>query len=99
MEPIKRFIDSVTSGNLWTYILSLAKENEVPEREVARLIFEKFGFLPNEFMVKSVLFRLKKDGYASKERFQSQNAYKATEKGLKELEAMKSYSSNLIQKL
>lgn len=99
MEPIKRFIDSVTNGNLWTFILSLAKENEVQEREVSKLIFEKFGFLPNEFMVKSVLFRLKKDGYASKERFQSQNAYKITEKGLKELEAMKNYSANLIQKL
>jgi len=99
MEPIKRFIDSVTNSNLWTYVLSLAKESEVQEREVSRLIFEKFGFLPNEFMVKSVLFRLKKDGYASKERFQSQNAYKATEKGLKELEAMKSFSADLIQKL
>jgi DNA-binding PadR family transcriptional regulator len=99
MEPIKRFIDSVTNGNLWTYILSLGKENEIPEKEVSKLIFEKFGFLPNEFMVKNVLFRLKKDGYASKERFQSQNAYKITEKGLKELEAMKNYSANLIQKL
>jgi len=99
MEPNKRFINSVTEGNLWTFILSLGKEAEVKEEDVSRLIFEKFGFLPNEFMVKSVLFRLKSDGYASREKLASKKAYKTTEKGLKELEAMKSYSANLIQKL
>lgn len=99
MEPNKRFINLVTEGNLWTFILSLAKEAEVKEEDVSRLIFEKFGFLPNEFMVKSVLFRLKNDGYVSKEKLASKKAYKTTEKGLKELEAMKSYSANLIQKL
>jgi predicted transcriptional regulator len=50
-------------------------------------------------MVKSVLFRLKNDGYASREKNAGKKAYKTTEKGLKELEAMKSYASNLIQKL
>jgi DNA-binding PadR family transcriptional regulator len=99
MEPNKRFINSVTEGNLWTFILSLGKEAEVQEEGVSRLIFEKFGFLPNELMVKSVLFRLKNDGYVSREKLASKKAYKITEKGLKELEAMKSYSSNLIQKL
>jgi DNA-binding transcriptional regulator PaaX len=99
MEPIKRYTDSVTNNNLWVYILSLGKEKEVPEGEVSRMIFEKFGFLPNDLMVKTVIFRLKKDGYASKERFQSQSAYKATDKGIKELEKMKSISGDLIQKL
>jgi DNA-binding PadR family transcriptional regulator len=99
MEPNKRFINSVTEGNLWTYILSLAKEAEIKEEDVSRLIFEKFGFLPNEFMVKSVLFRLKNDGFASREKNAGKKAYKTTEKGLKELEAMKSYASSLIQKL
>lgn len=99
MEPIKRFINSVTEGNLWMYILSLGKENEIQEEDVSRLIFEKFGFLPNELMVKSVLFRLKNDGYVSREKLAGKKAYKITEKGKKELEAMKSYSSDLIQKL
>lgn len=99
MEPIKRFISSITEGNLWTYILSLGKEQEVQEGEVSRLIFEKFGFLPNDLMVKSVLFRLKNDGYVSRERLASKKAYKITEKGKKQLEEMKSFCSNLIQKL
>jgi len=99
MEPIKRFISSITEGNLWTYILSLGKEQEVQEGEVSRLIFEKFGFLPNDLMVKSVLFRLKNDGYVSRERLASKKAFKITEKGKKQLEEMKSFCSNLIQKL
>lgn len=99
MEPNKRFINSVSEGNLWTYILSLGKENEVQEESISRLIFEKFGFLPNEIMIKAVLFRLKKDGYVSKEKLAGKKAYKITEKGLKELDSMKSYCSNLIQKL
>jgi len=99
MEPIKRYVDSVTNGNLWMYVLSLGKDKEIQDGEVVRLIFEKFGFLPNDLMIKTVLFRLKNDGFASRERFQSQKAFKATEKGLKELEKMKSFSSDLIQKL
>lgn len=99
MEPNKRFINSVTEGNLWTFILSLGKEAEIQEDGVSRLIFEKFGFLPNELMVKSVLFRLKSDGYVSKEKLAGKKAYKITEKGKKELETMKNYCSALIQKL
>jgi DNA-binding PadR family transcriptional regulator len=99
MEPIKRYINSVTEGNLWTYVLSLGKENEVQESEVSRMIFEKFGFLPNDLIVKSVLFRLKGDGYVSKEKLAGKKAYKITEKGKNELEKMKSFSADLIQKL
>ena len=99
MEPIKRFIESATSGNLWTYVLSLGKESEVKDEDVTRLIFEKFGFLPNDLMIRTVLYRLKRDGFVSKERFKGQRAYKITEKGAKELAKMKEFSANLIHKL
>jgi len=81
------------------YIISLAKDREVQEEEISRLIFEKFGFLPNELLVKSVLFRLKKDGYISKEKLKSKRAYKATEKGLQELGKMKDFHQILLQKI
>ena len=41
MEPIKRFTNSVSEGNLWIYVLSLAKEVEIQEETISRLIFEK----------------------------------------------------------
>jgi DNA-binding PadR family transcriptional regulator len=99
MEPIKRFNSSVTESNLWIYVLSLAKEEEIQEKEVTRLIFEKFGFLPSSLMIQTVIFRLKKDGYASKEKFKSEKAYKTTEKGLKELDKVKDICQALLQKI
>lgn len=99
MEPIQRFTSSVTSNNLWMYVLSLAKDREVQDGEVTRLIFEKFGFLPNAMMIKTVLFRLKGDGYASREKLKGLKAYKATEKGVKELDKAKDTFQNLLQKL
>jgi len=52
MEPIKRFISTINEGNLWIYVLSLGLEREIQDKEVAALIFERFGFLPNELLVK-----------------------------------------------
>jgi len=99
MEPNKRFMNSITEGNLWIYVLSLGKESEIQEREVPRLVFERFGFLPSQIMLKTVLFRLKGEKYISKEKLAGESAYRATEKGLRELESMRSYCSNLLQKL
>ncbi|MFA5755006.1 MAG: hypothetical protein WC909_01410 [Candidatus Paceibacterota bacterium] len=99
MEPIKRFANSVTEGNIWIYVLSLAKEVEIKEEDVSRIMFEKFGFLPNSLMIKSVLFRLKKDGYASKEKLAGKKSYKTTEKGIKELGRMREKCQDLLQKI
>lgn len=99
MEPIQRFNSSVQEGNLWVYVLSLAKEQEVQKKDITRLIFEKFGFLPSNIVVRTVLFRLENDGYASREKLKGEKAYKTTEKGLKELERAKSSCQDLLQKI
>jgi DNA-binding PadR family transcriptional regulator len=99
MEPIKRLTSSVSEGNLWIYILSLGKEQEIPKKDITRLIFEKFGFLPSDLIVRTVLFRLENDGYASREKFKGEKAYKITEKGIKELEAAKTLYQSLLQKI
>jgi DNA-binding PadR family transcriptional regulator len=99
MEPIQRFNSSIQEGNLWIYVLSLAKEQEVQKKDIAGLIFEKFGFLPNNLMVRTVLFRLENDGYASREKLKGEKAYKITEKGLKELEKAKTACQDLLQKI
>jgi len=80
-------------------VLSLGKDKEIQEDEVSRLIFEKFGFLPNELFLKTILFRLKKDGYISKEKLRGKRAYKGTEKGFQELEKMKAFYQGLLQKI
>ena len=99
MEPLNRFISTVSEGNLWIYILSLGSEKEIQEKEVSGLIFDKFGFLPNELLIKTVLFRLKSQGYIKKEKYKGERAFSSTDKGKEELRKMKKYSEDLLQKL
>lgn len=99
MEPLNRFISTVTEGNLWVYVLSLGTEREIQDREVSGTIFEKFGFLPNELLIKTVLFRLRSQGYIKNERFKGEKAYSTTEKGREELRRMKKFCEELLQKL
>jgi hypothetical protein len=98
MEPFERFKKLNTEGNLWIYILSLGKE-VICDNEVSKLIFERFGFLPGNLLLKSVLYRLRRKGYIQTEKYKGKKAFKTTEKGMKELEAMKSFCQELLQKI
>jgi len=99
MEPFERFKKSNTESNLWVYILLLAREGEVNIQDIARLIFEKFGFLPGDLFLRGVLFRLRNKGYVSSERFKGRRAYKTTKKGLEELEKVKTFCKELVEKI
>jgi len=99
MKPFERFKKLNTEGNLWVYIMSTAKEKEICEDGIQRLIFEKFGFLPGSFLTRRVLYRLKREGYLSSERYKGKPAVLATEKGKEELEKMKNFSQKLIEEL
>jgi DNA-binding PadR family transcriptional regulator len=99
MEPLNRFVSTVTEGNLWIYILSLGMERETQDKEVSGLIFEKFGFLPSELLIKTVLFRLKSSGYIKNEKYKGEKAYITTDKGKEELRKMKKFCEELLQKL
>jgi DNA-binding transcriptional regulator PaaX len=98
MEPFERFKKLNTEGNLWIYILSLGKEITC-EEDVGKLIFEKFGFLPGAILTRSVLFRLKRKGYIRWEKYKGKGAFVRTEKGERELEKMKEFCKELLQKI
>ncbi len=98
MEPFERFKKLNTEGNLWIYILSLGREITC-EDEVRKLIFEKFGFLPGNILTKTVLYRLKRRGYIKPEKYKGKKAFIRTEKGEKELEKMKEFCKELLQKI
>lgn len=99
MLPFERFKKSNTENNLWIYILTLGKEKEITNEEIRSLIFEKFGFLPGKLLIKRVLYRLRTQGYIKKEKFKGKPAFSTTKKGVKELEKMKSFSKELLEKL
>lgn len=98
MLPFQRFKKLNTEGNLWVYVLSLGKE-VVCDEDLRRLIFEKFGFLPENLLLKSILYRLRRQGYIKTERYKGKRAYKTTEEGLRELEKMRSFCQELLQKI
>jgi len=99
MLPFERFKKLNTEGNLWIYVLSLGKEEEICDENVRRLIFEKFGFLSGNLLVKRVLYRLRKQGYIKTEKYKGKKAYSTTEEGKKELEKMREFSQTLLQKI
>lgn len=99
MQPFERFKKLNTEGNLWIYILVLGKEKEICDENVRRLVFEKFGFLPGNLLVKSVLYRLRRQEYIKTERYKGKKAYSATKKGIEEFEKMKSFCQELMEKI
>ncbi len=99
MEPFERFKNLNTEGNLWIYILSLGKEEVICDEETRKLIFEKFGFLPGNLLVTRVLYRLRRQRYIKTEKYKGKKAYKTTELGKKELEKMRNFCQELLQKI
>jgi len=99
MQPFERFKKLNTEGNLWVYVLSLGKENIICDEDVRRLIFEKFGFLAGNLLLKSVLYRLRRQGYIKTERYKGKRAFVTTEEGKKELEKMRNFCQELLQKI
>jgi len=99
MLPFERFKKLNTEGNLWVYILVLGKGKEICDDEVRRLIFEKFGFLPGNILLKTVLYRLRRQGYIKTERYKGKKAYSTTEQGKAELEKIRNFCQELLQKI
>jgi DNA-binding PadR family transcriptional regulator len=99
MSPIERYKKTNTEGNLWIYILSLGLGQEVKNEDIPRKVFERFAFLPSDFTTMRVLFRLRQQGYVSDEKNQGKKAYKTTEKGKEQLEAMRTFCQNLLQQV
>ena len=99
MLPFQRFKKLNTEGNLWIYILILGKEEEICDEDVRRLIFEKFGFLPGNLLASRVLYRLRRQGYIKTERYKGKKAYSTTKNGEEELEKMKSFCQDLLEKI
>ena len=99
MSPFERFKRTNSEGNLWIYILSLGKEGEVIDEEVGKMIFEKFGFLPDSILISTVLYRLRRGGFIQTEKLHGKKAYRTTEAGKKELEKMMKFSADILQKI
>lgn len=99
MLPIERLQKSIGAGNLWVYLIFIAKNQEIAIEDAPRLIFEQFGFMPGAFLASRVLFSLKRNGFISSEKHLGRKAYRAAQKGIDQLELAKAVCEQLAEKL
>ncbi len=98
-KPLKRFVHSITYGNLWPYILNLVSKKEVYAYTLPDLIQTEFGFKPNKIMLYVVLYKLESDGYI-KGRFKDRRKYyKITAKGKRILKNLRTELNKFINVL
>ncbi len=89
--PSERFEKSMTSDNLWIYILTLLKRKDMYPYGIKKEIEKEYGFRPGNVTAYIVLKKLKVGGYVKaagkdKRGGPQRNYYGITEKGRKELE-------------
>lgn len=85
-EPIERLKEKVLKENLWLFILRLLRDGEVYAYELRKRIQEEFGFLAGKVTSYKVLYLLEKGGYVKAHKEGRRIYYKATNKGLTQLE-------------
>jgi len=96
MTPLGRLIHQNTTGNLWIYILILAKKGSIYGYTLRKEIKEKFGFLPGKISAYRVLYRLEKEGYLTSEIKERKRTYFLTKKGQAELEKAKEFYKKVL---
>jgi len=62
-KPLHRLWQSITLGNLWLSVLSLAAKGKIYAYSLPAAIKARFGFAPSLLLVYLVLYRLESDGF------------------------------------
>ena len=105
-NPSERFKESLTSDNLWIYILLLLKKKDLYPYEIRGEVEGNFGFKPGNMTAYIILKRLSSQNFIKtskkvKEKGPEKTYYSITEKGKKELQkAMQAYKElgNVLMK-
>ncbi len=99
MQPIERLKKLNTKENLWIYILILLKKDSAYAWELPSLIEKEFGFRPGNITPYRVLYRLEAENLVKSKLKDRRRTYEITDKGLKELNHVKSFYKEIIEKL
>jgi len=91
MLPFQRLQKLNTIGNLWLYILSLAKGAPIYAYRLQRDIEEKFGFHAGKITPYRVLYRLEQHGLVKSKLKNRKRFYEITDKGRGELAKAKNF--------
>ena len=99
-KPMKRLKQTLTSGNLWLYILTDIKRKKrsyayVLDQEIQK----KFGFRPGRVMIYLVLYKLENEGIIESAFEERRKYYTLTRKGVETLLLAKKYLKSLYKLL
>lgn len=83
-KPVKRLKDSLTFGNLWLYVLKIAKdEKEFYGYTLSNKIKDKFSFEPNKIILYTVLYKLEAEKLIESCYRERRKYYKITKNGIR----------------
>ncbi|MCC7570983.1 PadR family transcriptional regulator [Candidatus Micrarchaeota archaeon] len=97
--PNKRLKDSLTTGNLWLYILTLMQNSEIYAYSLDKDIEKEFGFKPQKIMMYLVLYKLEKAKFVTSTFKERRKYYKITQKGKDELKKGKKILGDVLKNL
>ena len=80
-KPLQRLRQSLTVGNLWLSVLSLASKGPVYAYSLPEAIHKRSGFSPSRLLVYLVLYRLEGDGLLTSAEDGRRRYYSLTKKG------------------
>lgn len=99
-RPMKRLKQTLTSGNLWLYILSnIKKKKKIYAYVLDQEIQKKFGFKPGRVMIYLVLYKLQNEGIIESAFEERRKYYTLTRKGEETLLLAKNYLKSLYNLL
>jgi len=94
-KPLARLMNSITNGNLWLYILAIAKRKKFYAYTLGEEIEKLFGFKPNKIMLYIVLYKLEAEKLLLSEYIQRRKYYKLTKLGFNVLKRGIEYISSI----
>lgn len=90
-KPIDRLKKHTTINNIWIYVLSLLKKEDLHAYTLNQKIKNKFNFKPSRIMMYLVLYKLEDEKFISAYTKDRRKYYKITIKGKNELKKAKEY--------
>lgn len=97
--PLDRLQKLNTKDNLWLYILSLLKRDEIYAWQIQGAIEREFGFKPGRITPYRVLYRLEKAGFVKSAVKERRRIYQITKKGDLELDKAKDFYRKILKDL
>ena len=91
MDALNKLIKSTTTDNVWIYILSVLKKENIHAYALHKEIEKKFKWAPELITSYVVLYRIEKEGLIKSEKKGRIKIYSITPKGNKTLKEAKKH--------